>query len=50
MAQYVICGKEKPFPADLKFLKHKGVAINDEADNGIQLLMDINRHFRMCIL
>ena len=29
--------KKKPFLADPKFLKHKGFAISDEADNGIQL-------------
>ena len=30
-------GKKKPFLADPKFLKRKGFAICDEADNGIQL-------------
>ncbi len=29
--------KKKPFLADPKFLKYKGFAIGDEADNGIQL-------------
>ena len=29
--------KKKPFLADPKFLKHKGFAVCDEADNGIQL-------------
>ncbi|MCI6121493.1 MAG: YoaP domain-containing protein [Lachnospiraceae bacterium] len=29
--------KKKPFLADSKFLKHKGFAVCDEADNGIQL-------------
>lgn len=29
--------KKKPFLADTKFLKYKGFAICDEADNGIQL-------------
>ncbi len=29
--------KKKPFLADPKFLKHKGFAVADEADNGIQL-------------
>lgn len=29
--------KKKPFLADPKFLKHKGFAVSDEADNGIQL-------------
>lgn len=29
--------KKKPFLSDPKFLKHKGFAISDEADNGIQL-------------
>ena len=30
-------GKKKPFLADPKFLAHKGFAVCDEADNGIQL-------------
>lgn len=29
--------KKKPFLADPKFLKHKGFAVADESDNGIQL-------------
>ena len=29
--------KKKPFLADPKFLKYKGFAVGDEADNGIQL-------------
>lgn len=29
--------KKKPFLADPKFLKHKGLAVGDEADNGIQI-------------
>lgn len=29
--------KKKPFLADPGFLKHKGFAVSDEADNGIQL-------------
>ena len=29
--------KKKPFLADPKFLKYKGFAVADEADNGIQL-------------
>ena len=29
--------KKKPFLADPKYLKHKGFAVCDEADNGIQL-------------
>ena len=29
--------KKKPFLADPKYLKHKGFAVSDEADNGIQL-------------
>jgi len=29
--------KKRPFLADLKYLKHKGFAVCDEADNGIQL-------------
>ena len=29
--------KKKPFLADPKFLKYKGFAVSDEADNGIQL-------------
>ena len=30
--------KKKPFLADPKFLKYKGFAVSDEADNGIQLM------------
>ncbi len=34
----ILCAaKKKPFLADPKFLKHKGFAVCDEADNGIQL-------------
>ncbi len=29
--------KKKPFLADPKYLKHKGFAVSDEADNGVQL-------------
>lgn len=31
------CAKKKPFLADPGYLKHKGFAVCDEADNGIQL-------------
>ena len=34
----ILCAaKKKPFLADPKFLKYKGFAVSDEADNGIQL-------------
>ena len=34
----ILCAaKKKPFLADPKFLKYKGFAVCDEADNGIQL-------------
>ena len=34
----ILCAaKKKPFLADPRFLKHKGFAVCDEADNGIQL-------------
>ena len=34
----ILCAaKKKPFLADPKFLKYKGLAVCDEADNGIQL-------------
>lgn len=34
----ILCAaKKKPFLADPKYLKHKGFAVCDEADNGIQL-------------
>lgn len=34
----ILCAaKKRPFLADPKFLKHKGFAVCDEADNGIQL-------------
>ena len=34
----ILCAaKKKPFLADPKFLKYKGFAVADEADNGIQL-------------
>ena len=36
---FVLCApkRKKPFLADPKFLKYKGFAVCDEADNGIQL-------------
>ncbi len=46
--------KKRPFLADPKYLTHKGFAVCDEADNGIQLWylpfegVDVKPHFRDC--